>query len=289
MKIRMKKTPIVALFLSSAASFYATASNIDNNAFIEEVARISVLDWSATPDTRKDLISEVLGSEYVEMFEGSNEGQTITSEHVVASFLTYLSEKPNLDLEQLLRAVVETSRNQYTYVIDGHSNNRKRNIIEFDEECTVITKEALSRATVIDLSGNTGGSLSCAIKVAEKLLPFGYTTVSTIHSNLGDETTLIQGKNRLDSYKKTRKVIVDADTASAAEFLAFSLKDAGWQVVFRNGSEHTYGKNWTQSKHKFRDLAYVLTTGYYTVGECKIEGCRLIKQPDYVSLSATID
>lgn len=273
----MKKILAIALVLSSVLPNTSLASNPEHKAFIEEVARISVLDWAATSETRSELISNVLGDGYIEMFHGLSKESAITSEHVVASFLTHLNEKPNQDLKQLLHDVIQTSRNKYTYVIEDFAVNRKQNIIEFNEECTVVFKDALVKATVIDLRGNTGGSLNCALKVSEKLLPNGYSTTATFHSNLGNETIRIRGENRVDLLKKTRKVIVDEETASAAEFLTFVLEGAGWEIVFGNNSKHTYGKNWTQSKHRFNDLTYVLTTGYFTVGECHIEGCRLNK------------
>ena len=79
------------------------------------------------------------------------------------------------------------------------------------------------RAIVLDLRGNTGGLLPAAIKTAEKFLPGGIiVTAQGQHDEANKVYTSTAGNAAFDL---PMIVLVDSETASAAEVLAVALRD----------------------------------------------------------------
>jgi carboxyl-terminal processing protease len=114
---------------------------------------------------------------------------------------------------------------------------------------------------VLDLRGNPGGILDQSVKIAEKFLPEGSVIVS--------QKGRFQADNR--AWRSTNRspetlpivVLVDGDSASAAEVVAGALQDNDRAVIV---GEKTFGKGLVQS---VLDLpsggGLTLTTGrYYT-------------------------
>lgn len=80
-----------------------------------------------------------------------------------------------------------------------------------------------ARAIVMDLRGNTGGLFSAAVKTAEKFLPGGIiVTAQGQHEEANKVYTSTAGNAAFDL---PMVVLVDGETASAAEVLAVALRD----------------------------------------------------------------
>jgi carboxyl-terminal processing protease len=93
-----------------------------------------------------------------------------------------------------------------------------------------------ARALILDLRENGGGLLDEAVNVASIFIPDG-TIVSTAGRSQPRQVYMAKG-NAVAS-KVPMVVLVDRDTASAAEIVAGALKDRGRATVV---GTHTYGK-----------------------------------------------
>jgi C-terminal peptidase prc len=81
----------------------------------------------------------------------------------------------------------------------------------------------MARALVLDLRGNTGGLFSAAVKTAEKFLPGGIiVTAQGQHDEANKVYLSVAGNTATDL---PMVVLVDGETASAAEVLAVALRD----------------------------------------------------------------
>jgi carboxyl-terminal processing protease len=96
--------------------------------------------------------------------------------------------------------------------------------------------QAGARALILDLRENPGGLLNEAVKVASIFIPTG-TIVSTSGRSQPRQVYLATGD--AISTKIPMVVLVDRDTASAAEIVTGALKDHGRATVV---GTHTYGK-----------------------------------------------
>jgi len=128
---------------------------------------------------------------------------------------------------------------------------------------------------VIDLRGNAGGLLEVALRVAERFLPEGEeflrvhwaSGVEVIRARTSSEYAPLEGvplgpDGRLPW---PVAVLVDGRTASAAEILTASLREAGVARVF---GEKTYGKGSVQTVFPLSDGGAVkVTTATWTTGE----------------------
>ena len=148
---------------------------------------------------------------------------------------------------------------------DGCSKEMRRAIIEL--------KNKGARSYILDLRSNGGGSLTEAIEVVNLFVPKGLNIVET------------KGKIKRsnETYKTTREpidtispliVLVDGQTASAAEIVSGSLQDLDRAVVI---GTRTYGKGLVQIT---RELPY---NGYLKVTTSKyyIPSGRCIQAIDY--------
>jgi carboxyl-terminal processing protease len=95
---------------------------------------------------------------------------------------------------------------------------------------------------VIDLRGNRGGVLRQAVLVADSLLPVGNIVAATGRDPAADQAFRAEGADLTGGLKLA--VLVDGQTASAAEILAAALADNGRGIVI--GSE-TLGKGLVQT------------------------------------------
>ncbi len=148
---------------------------------------------------------------------------------------------------------------------EGCSKEMRRAIIDM--------KNKGARAYIIDLRSNGGGSLAEAIEIVNLFVPKGLNIVET------------KGKVRRSNeiYKTTREpidtvspliVLVDGQTASAAEIVSGSLQDLDRAVII---GTRTYGKGLVQVT---RELPY---NGYLKVTTSKyyIPSGRCIQAIDY--------
>lgn len=134
------------------------------------------------------------------------------------------------------------------------------------------------KCLIIDLRNNMGGSLETAIKILQDLMPAG-TIVSLQNKNEDLIKYESDGKN---CYNGKIVVIVNENTASAAEVFAAALQDNGFAMLI---GENTYGKGVVQTVYKLLDgSAIKLTTGeYYTPNGRTIQGIGI--QPDIIIIN----
>ena len=137
----------------------------------------------------------------------------------------------------------------------------------------VALKEKGARNLILDLRGNGGGSLSESVEVVNLFVPKGQTVVET-RGRLAQATQTYKTKHSATDEEMPLVVLVDGNTASAAEILSGALQDLDRAVVVGN---RTYGKGLVQVP---RDLPYggmmkITTSKYY------IPSGRCIQAIDY--------
>ncbi|MDW7651304.1 MAG: S41 family peptidase [Bacillota bacterium] len=104
----------------------------------------------------------------------------------------------------------------------------------------------LPHGLIVDLRGNPGGALSSVLEIAQELVPEG--PVVRLQGRQGSETVLV---SRQDPAPFPFLVIlVDGETASAAEILAGAVQDRGAGLVVGNNS---FGKGTVQSVFRLSD------------------------------------
>ena len=117
------------------------------------------------------------------------------------------------------------------------------------------------KALVLDLRGNSGGIVDQAVAAAERFLPFGTKILSQQGRN-PNEDRVWRSANRLP-VTVPLVVLVDSDTASAAEIVAGALQDNDRALII---GEKTFGKGLVQNIIELEDgSALALTAArYYT-------------------------
>jgi carboxyl-terminal processing protease len=110
---------------------------------------------------------------------------------------------------------------------------------------------------ILDLRGNTGGDLGATVDIANQLVPRGiiFTTID----NTG-RTRVYSSTLRASPFSQI-VVLVDRNTASAAEIIASALQDSEAAIVI---GENTFGKGVVQRIYALRTGgALMLTTDEY--------------------------
>lgn len=147
-------------------------------------------------------------------------------------------------------------------------------LTQFTENCSAEVRKALialkdkgARSFIIDLRGNGGGLLSEAVNIVNLFVPKGLTIVETKGKVTAANSSYATQNEPLDLTSPIC-VLVNANTASAAEILSGSLQDLDRAVVV---GSRTFGKGLVQSP---RELPYngslKLTTSKYYIpsGRC---------------------
>ena len=138
-----------------------------------------------------------------------------------------------------------------------------------------------ARGWVLDLRGNTGGSIAIAVCVAGLFLGQGELAAYRIDSDSQHRQDYVTSSEKATSSPLV--VLVDGVSASGSELLAGALQDnkRGWIV-----GEQTFGKGTAQSVHEFRipgatDLTRNGTTGLFFLASGRTTQLRGIT-PDFV-------
>lgn len=167
-----------------------------------------------------------------------------------------------------------------SYEMDGQNHIALIRITEFDSVTTEQFKEALSQAKeegmkglIIDLRDNPGGNLSAVVDIARQLLPKGLIVYTEDKYGEREEYSS-DGKNEL---KLPMVVLVNENSASAAEILAGAIKDYGTGTIL---GTTTYGKGIVQKIFGLTDGSAVKLTvsHYYTPNGNDIHGIGI--EPD---------
>lgn len=112
---------------------------------------------------------------------------------------------------------------------------------------------------IIDLRDNPGGYLKSAVNASSLFVPKG-VIVSTVYRNKAENQTF---SSTLEKAKYNLAVLVNENTASAAEVMSSAIKESGVGILI---GDNTYGKGVIQSMYELWDgSAFKITTGkYYT-------------------------
>ena len=111
---------------------------------------------------------------------------------------------------------------------------------EFDLAMKELTRHGM-RSLVLDMRQNGGGILDQAVKVVERFLPNG-TLVISQRGRDPEENVIWRSANRAPA-KLPLVVLVDAQTASAAEIVAGALQDNDRALIV---GQNTFGKGLVQ-------------------------------------------
>lgn len=196
-------------------------------------------------------VKEVGFSEAADAMKGT-EGSTVT--------LTVRRDGKDTEYTFTRRSIVVTTveaemlGNLIGFIkINNFKENTPEQFIEALERLTVNG----ARAIIFDLRGNGGGLVSALQECLDPLLPEGI--IATSEYKDGHTETLIYSDS--SELKLPMAVIVDRQTASAAELFAASLRDFGKAVII---GEQTYGKGVMQDITELEDGgALILTVAEY--------------------------
>jgi C-terminal peptidase prc len=121
------------------------------------------------------------------------------------------------------------------------ANFQKNTLNELIEQIYLLQGEGM-KVLVLDLRGNPGGLFPVAVHVAERFLPGG--VIVTTQGQAGPYNRTYESQSGTSAFDFPLVVLVDADTASAAELLAGALKEN--QRAFLIG-QRTFGKGTVQA------------------------------------------
>ncbi|MBR6580963.1 MAG: PDZ domain-containing protein [Ruminococcus sp.] len=196
-------------------------------------------------------VKEVGFSEAADAMKGT-EGSTVT--------LTVRRDGKDTEYTFTRRSIVVTTveaemlGNLIGFIkINSFKENTPEQFIEALERLTANG----ARAIIFDLRGNGGGLVSALEECLDPLLPEGI--IATSEYKDGHTETLIYSDS--SELKLPMSVIVDRQTASAAELFAASLRDFGKAAIV---GEQTYGKGVMQDITELEDGgALILTVAEY--------------------------
>ncbi|HMD60026.1 MAG TPA: S41 family peptidase [Opitutaceae bacterium] len=169
-----------------------------------------------------------------------------------------------LDLD-LVREVIKVVSVRGVRVIDGAVGYiQVRDFSEhtgeqFEGALDTLLKKGID-CLVIDLRNNPGGLLDAAVEVAEPFFKKGELVVYTQGRRPDDRENYLS-ETEGEPLKLPVAVLINEDTASAAEIVAGALKDAGRAVIV---GERSFGKGSVQSIFKLKNGEGLrLTTAHY--------------------------
>ena len=169
-----------------------------------------------------------------------------------------------LDLD-IVREVIKVVSVRGTRVIDNQTGYIQ--VREFSdhtgEQFDGALNELLKRgidSLVIDLRNNPGGLLDAAVEVAEPFFKKGDLICYTRGRKPSDREDYLS-ETEGEPIRMPLAVLINGDTASAAEIVAGALKDAGLAVIV---GERSYGKGSVQTIFKLKNGEGLrLTTAHY--------------------------
>ena len=148
---------------------------------------------------------------------------------------------------------------------------------EFSQAMNELMQQGAGSAFIIDLRGNPGGLVDAAVDVASHFLDGGLVLIEKHADGAQKE---YKAKPGVDVPPTTPVILlVDGNTASAAEILAGALQDRGRAMLV---GEKTYGKGSIQRIHRLSDgsALHVTFAKWFTPNDRAIDGQGL--EPDVV-------
>jgi carboxyl-terminal processing protease len=125
---------------------------------------------------------------------------------------------------------------------------------EFMDAAETLLNQGMNKL-VLDLRGNPGGVMESAIQIADEFLPKGDIILSTKSKNQAADVARAESGGRLENVRLV--VLIDENSASAAEILAGALQDNDRGVLI---GRRTYGKGLVQQDQILRDGSSVRMT-----------------------------
>lgn len=175
------------------------------------------------------------------------------------------------------RRQVETPTVEYKMLEDGMAYIQ---VTEFDEvsidqfaDALATVKGSGMKGLILDLRANPGGSLNAVVEMSKMILPKGLIVYTEDKNGKRSEYSS-DGTRQLDV---PLVVLVDKNSASAAEIMAGAIKDYGLGTLV---GTTTFGKGIVQQIIPFRDGSAVKLTisAYYTPNGNNIHGIGI--EPD---------
>ena len=154
---------------------------------------------------------------------------------------------------------------------------------EFDGAIGKLEKDGAT-ALILDLRDNPGGLVDAAVEVVSRFVPKGTLVVATEGRKAGAKRQEYLSREAALRVRWPTVVLVNGNTASAAEIVAGALQDLGLAVIV---GETTFGKGSVQTVQRvdpsvIPDVGVRLTTAHYTTpSRKKIHGVGI--QPDVVA------
>ena len=226
-----------------------------------------------------DIIYEVDGVSTYDMSLDSVVAMIKGEEGTKVTLTIYRAGEPDYLHVDVERRRVESPTVSMEMLEDGMAYIQ---ITEFDEVTVDQFADALATARgsgmkglILDLRANPGGSLSSVVDIAQMLLPKGLIVYTEDKYGNRDEYRC-DGKREFD---QPMVVLVDGNSASAAEILAGSIQDYGLGTLV---GTTTFGKGIVQQIITLSDGSAVKVTvsSYYTPNGRNIHGIGI--EPDVV-------
>ncbi|HZZ19176.1 MAG TPA: S41 family peptidase [Opitutaceae bacterium] len=174
------------------------------------------------------------------------------------------SDGRHLDLD-LVREVIKVESVRGARIYDGSTGYIQITEFsdhtgeQFDDALNDLLKKGID-SLVIDVRNNPGGLLDAAVEVAEPFFKKGDLIVYTEGRKASDKETYLS-ETEGDPLRMPVAVLINGDTASAAEIVTGALKDACGAVVV---GERSYGKGSVQTIFKLKNGEGLrLTTAHY--------------------------
>jgi carboxyl-terminal processing protease len=189
-----------------------------------------------------------------------------------------------MDLD-LVREVIKVISVRGARIIDGSTGYIR--VSEFSDhtgEQFISALNGLLRSgidgLVIDLRNNPGGLLDAAVDVAEPFFKKGELVVYTKGRRPEDRDDYLS-ENEGEPLALPVAVLINADTASAAEIVTGALKDTGRAVVV---GERSFGKGSVQSIFKLKngEGMRLTTAHYFTPSGALIHGNGITPQVEVI-------
>ena len=164
--------------------------------------------------------------------------------------LTFNVEKATVSVPVVSSRIIDYEDKKIGYIVLGSFSSHAND--EFTEELLHLEKDGID-SLIIDLRGNTGGYLNQAKNIASLFLPKGDVIYSL---ETKDKTEDIKDEtNDKRNYKVV--ILVNGNTASAAEVLTAALKDNYDAIVV---GKKTFGKGKVQNTSNYGDGSMIKYT-----------------------------
>ena len=180
--------------------------------------------------------------------------------YALDEYTSYLTPNQYRDLSDVLKGAVG-----FVSSVQGSMKNSEIGYLQiglFQETTPQEVEAAFNELTksgmkglALDLRGNSGGCLEAAVETARRFLSTG--VIASTENYDAKLSTIYQSRNP-DAWVVPLVLLVDGDTASAAEVLAGAMKENGRARLI---GQPTFGKGFSQALVKLPDALGNVPTG----------------------------